>query len=249
MPTPFTHLEIAQRLLRDEALPEAIRACLISQRSAFLLGSIVADARVNSGLSRDATHFYRYDAPISEHPWRVMMRRFPTLQTPLDAAHRAFIAGYVAHLSVDETWALQMFRPHFFDGEWSNRYQRFLMLHIILIYMDERDYDLLEAWQYPALCAATPTEWLPFMDDATLVDWRNFIGLQIAPDGESQTLHVLGTRVAKTPQELRSILDSPQKMQHDLWRHVSPDLLARVEHNMYIHAREQLRIFYEETDR
>ncbi|MBZ0288780.1 MAG: zinc dependent phospholipase C family protein, partial [Anaerolineae bacterium] len=131
MPTPFTHLETAQRLLRDPQVPAAARALLEAERSAFLLGQIAADARVNSGLLRTDTHFYHYDQPIIQHPWRVMLERHPALLQAETAAQRAFLAGYVAHLCVDEVWLMEMLKPHFGDRDWAPQPTRFFILHIL----------------------------------------------------------------------------------------------------------------------
>ena len=112
MPTPFTHLRIAQELLVDELLPAHYRGLLRRHIPAFQLGGIVADARVASGVGREVTHFYAYGRPISEHPWRLMLRRHPDLNEARDENHLAFLAGYVAHLAADEAWALKMLRQH-----------------------------------------------------------------------------------------------------------------------------------------
>jgi hypothetical protein len=242
MPTPFTHLASAQQMLVDAQVPADLRALLERELPAFLLGNIAADARVSSNINREATHFFAYDRPIEQHPWRVMLEQHPSLQVPTTDAQRAFLAGYVAHLSLDEVWSLEMVRPHFVGGEWGDRRLRFLMLHIILIYMDERDYAALLSWQRPTLCAATPHDWTPFMSDDTLAEWRDFIGGQIAP-GSSQTLEVFGGRISVTPGELRAILDDPAQMQRDLWDHIPRALLADIETRMYAHARAQMVAF------
>ncbi len=245
MPTPFTHLQIAQRLLRDEQVPPPIRGLLDTERSAFLLGSIAADARVNSGIMRADTHFYRYDEPMRDHPWRVMLANHPALEYAHDAAHRAFLAGYVAHLTVDEVWTKDMLRTWFFERTWGpdDRF-RFFMLHILLIYMDERDYAGLETWQAESLMSVQPDDWLPFMSRDDLKAWRDFIGLQLTHG--SQTLAVLGARIKKSPDELRTVLDSPVRLQHDLWANVGPETLAQVEHAMYAACREEMLVYLDE---
>jgi hypothetical protein len=247
MPTPFTHLETAQRLLDDLIVPPEIRAALAADLPAFLLGNIAADARTESGMKREDTHFYSYDKGIHEHPWRVMMQTHPSLEQTHSAAQRAFLAGYVAHLSIDEWWSLYMLGPHFALGEWGSRQTRFVMLHVLLIFMDERDLACLLPWQYEALIAAQPEDWTPFMSDQILSDWRDFIGKQMLPDS-SQTLQVLGSRINMTPAELRAILDSREQMQADLWANISPSLLAEIEAGMYRHARDQLLVYWEESE-
>lgn len=246
MPTPFTHLETAQRLLVDDAVPADVRAALAAERGAFLLGNIAADARTGGGINREDTHFYQYDRPLVDHPWRVMLTQHPSMKPPRSASHRAFLAGYTAHLSIDEWWSLQMLGPHFALREWAPRPTRFFYLHILLILMDERDRSRLENWQYPALLMAQPESWTPFLSDAILRDWRDFVGEQIRPGGESQTLAVFGGRINKTPADLRAILDSAVTLETELWPHISPALLEEIETGMYHHARAQMLRYWME---
>jgi hypothetical protein len=247
MPTPFTHLETAQRMLVDEHIPPDIRSALALEKPAFLLGNIAADARTSGELTRESTHFYAYDKGITEHPWRVMVQQNPSLLHPTSHAQRVFVAGYVAHLTIDEVWSLEMLGPHFVNRDWGSNAFRFLMLHMLLITMDERDYRALQSWEYPELIRAVPDHWLPFMTDSILSEWRDFISEQISPDGHSFTLEVLGKRINKTPAELRATLDSPQ-IQSDLWGNITPDLLATVEASMYQKACEQLCVYWNESE-
>jgi hypothetical protein len=246
MPTPFTHLLIAQRLLTDPAVPDDQRALINAQRGAYLLGSVVADASVLAGLRRDETHFYSYDKPMEDHPWRVMLARYPELQGVTDPDHRAFLAGYVMHLSMDEIWSLNMTGPQFAEREWAPRAQRFVMLHVLLTYMDERDQALLDPAYNEDLHDAEPHDWLPFLSDAVLREWDSLIYGQIIPGGKSETLEIYGARVNKTPEELRAILDSLERMQADLWDNVSRETVADAEVLMYRHAREQMVTYLSE---
>ena len=247
MPTPFTHLEIAQRLLCDAQVLDRARALLEAERSAFLLGNIAADARVDSGLRREVTHFYAYDRPIEERPWRVMLTQHPALQQTHDRAQRAFLAGYVAHLSCDEFWSRHMVRPEFVEREWASRGERFLSLHLLLITMDARDLVLLESWQPDVLAEAIPNGWLTFLTDVSLRGWRDYIARQISPDGGSETLQVLGERIQIPSQELAALVESDDEMQARLWDHIPPERLQRVEAEMYAFAREQMGLYLDDS--
>jgi hypothetical protein len=240
MPTPFTHLLVAERLLSDPAVPADHRALLNAQRPAYLLGSVVADASVLAGLRRDETHFYSYDKPMEDHPWRVMLARYPQLQHATAADHRAFLAGYVMHLSMDEIWSLHMTGPQFAEREWAPRAQRFVMLHVLLTHMDERDAALLDPAYTEDLHHAAPHNWLPFLSDDVLIQWDALIYGQLIPGGKSETLEIYGARINKTPDEMRAILDSPEQMQADLWNHIPRVTIADAEALMYRHAREQM---------
>jgi hypothetical protein len=242
MPTPFSHLALAQRLLADPALGEPDQQALSDELPAFLLGSIAADARVESGMPREATHFYDYTQDLgSEAPWRRMIESFPGLTQPETAAQRAFVAGYVGHLAMDEIWSRQMLAPHFVQRDWATRAERWVMLHVILIVMDERDYPKLEPWQHQALSIAAPQSWVPFMSDLDLTRWRDLIDGQIAQPDASQTLTIFGSRAGLTPPQLRALLDDPDAMHQRLWAHIPHALLENVESAIYAYALSQVQ--------
>lgn len=230
-----------ERLLHDEAVPAAYRMTLSASRPAFVLGSVAADARPPVEDPRAATHFYRYDRPMDRPPWRVMFETHPELAPPHSADHQAFLAGYVAHLAMDEVWTLEMLGPHFGYAEWGeSRHFRFLMLHALLIYMDMRDLDRMPSQLADQICRADPDHWLPFIPQDILVEWQTLIHNQIKPDGHPQTLEIFGERVDKTPAELQAIVADEDGMQRDLWQHVPKKTLAGIEHQMYVHARQSL---------
>ena len=241
MPTPFTHLLVAQRLLVDSAVPDSHRGLIQSHRGAFLLGSVAVDAQAICGMKREETHFFYFDRPQEDDAWRVMLAQVPALHDARrDPDWRAFLAGYVTHLSMDEIWSQDMTAPHFVARPWAAQMQRFLMLHVLLIVLDERDRSLLDESLMASLRDAQPRRWLPFLGDRVLRDWRDIITRQVTSGGVSETLDVYGSRLDKSPAELRAILDSPARMQADLWDHVAPPLVAEVEAHMLDHARAQL---------
>ena len=242
MPTPFTHLKIAQDLFGDERLPLTCRDLLHEHCAAFLLGGIVADARVASGIGREVTHFYAYGCYITEHPWRRLLDEHPTLRQVRDREHLAFLAGYVAHLATDEAWTLKIVRPHFFGKDWAGvaRRDKFFALHLILSMMDERDEPQLDDWQAQTLGSCQPRDWLPFMSVESLRVWRDLVAEQLAPHGESRTLEIFGSRLGIAPAFIRAVLDDEAEMDERLWRHIPKPLLAEAERQMYAYTRDQL---------
>lgn len=249
MPTPFTHLVTCLSLLDDLALPAEMREFLAQERNAFSLGSVIPDARLpDVEDSRAATHFYKYTEPMTDHPWRIMLTRHPALKQPTSAAHRAFVAGYVAHLAMDEIWSLKMLVPYFADADWGDSLRaRFFVLHLLLIDMDDRDYARLPTGTAAALHAADPANWLPFMPRSIIQKWQALIYDQIKPDGDPQTLVIFGERVRRSPEELRALVDDVGWMERELWQHVPRAALARVEVEMRDHARTALRCYMEES--
>jgi len=208
MPTPFTHLYIASRLLHDERVSAAAQAILAAHQPCFLLGGIVADQRLE-GMERADTHFYHYTRPMPDNPWREMFRQHPTLMQPKSEAHHAFLMGYVAHLAADEYWSRHMLGPHFANGEWGeDRFDRFFVLHLLLIWMDERDEDRLPQETADLLRQCFPNDWLPFLPDDGICDWRDFLADQLEGEvaGVAKAIVPVADQVSSTLAEVQTLL-------------------------------------------
>lgn len=240
MPTPFTHLASAQRLLDDPGLPAAGRALLLRELPAFLLGSIAADGQNEAGLRREDTHFYTYDRPIRVPLDDLMLARYPELVVPESAAQRAFVAGYIGHLALDEIWTEAVMRPYFIDATWGSSAERFLMLNILLIGLDERDFALLTPSTADGLRRATPNGWLPFLPDPALAAWREIITRQFEPGALPETLPIIGARTGVPVAGLRALLDSPDALASRLWAHVPVAAVAKAEAAMHAAAVERV---------
>lgn len=242
MPTPFTHLHITHQLATDEAVPSHLRALFQDERPAFLLGGIIADQKAYAGADRDVTHFYRYDRPMPDHPWREMLRQHPRLNTPDSEAHLAFMAAYVAHLAVDEYWSRYMLKPYFANGQWGDGvHGRFFVLHMLLAWMDERDEALLPLDVIGQIRQCQPHNWLPFMVDSQICAWRDFMSDQL--EGISQTVSIMASRIGITASEFRHKLDDEAWMYEQIWQNVTPQILRDVEDTYYAFAREQMLVY------
>lgn len=245
MPTPFTHLEITLRLMSDPLVPESVRKFIERNHADFLLGGVIADQRPEGGKRVD-THFYEYTEPMPDNPWREMFRQHPSLKEPESEAHKAFLTAYVAHLSADEYWSRYMLRPHFANSDWGGDIRgRFYLLHMLLITMDERDQTSLPEGIGAVMKNSQPQNWLPFLTDALICDWRDFIAQQIDED-DSQTLVIFGGRIRTSPEKVRELLDDEDYMQSQLWANVSREILAEIESKLYAFAREQMLVYLRE---
>lgn len=240
MPTPFTHLASAQRLLDDEGWSAPGRAFLRAHAAAFLLGSIAADGHACSDLRREDTHFYTYDRPITTPPAAVMLSRYPVLLAPVSAGQRAFVAGYVGHLALDELWTERVTRPYFIEPAWGSSAERLLMINVLLAGMDERDRHLLRPELMAALPGAVPANWLPFLPDSALIAWRDQIAVQLEPGAPSQTLPIVSSRTGVPVEELRSLIHSEEAQNTRLWAHVPHAVVIETEARMQDTVREQV---------
>src|SRR3546814_8038391 len=79
------------------------------------MGSTAPDSRVITRRDREETHFFTLHDLSDQDSVTRMFRENPSLAMPsgLDAATTAFIAGYLTHLVLDETFIREIYRPHF----------------------------------------------------------------------------------------------------------------------------------------
>ena len=241
MPTPFMHMALARRLIADPYLPPTSRDRVQSAWGAFLLGSVAPDARISSGLDRANTHFFEYGPVIDPSPVDAMLNRYSELRGSAiqDGTRAVFMAGYAAHLAMDAVWATEILYPYFIQGKAGTTRTRYVLLHMLLGYLDRRDRARLTDGEYLALSSAVPDHWLPFVADQGLAEWRDAIASQIAPGAPSRTLDILSQRMRINTSELAALLDSESQMAL-LWSVVSPSQVASVEEAMYDGTRREV---------
>lgn len=173
MPSLGSHLLRAYRVAERLGLPE-----IEADRGAFLLGATAPDIRVLTRRDREETHFFTLAELGAQDSVARMFRENPALATPsgLDAATTAFIAGYLTHLVLDETFISEVYRPNFGahseidDDPKSNVLDRALQYEL-----DRRDRESTEAMEaiHDALVASGPIAGIPFIEDQYLVEWVN----------------------------------------------------------------------------
>ena len=229
------HLRAAHRFLNDTDIPQNLRDDLArgSHLGAFLLGCVAPDARVSGGMSRAETHFFEYAAKIEPNACDAMLNVHPSLKSA-EGAQRAFVSGYLGHIAMDVVWAEVMLYPYFYNQtDWADEVTRYNMLHVLLCHLDARDFKQWDAKFPDELATAQPDNWLPFLPDTDLMQWRDLVFNQICDTCESQTLEVLGKRVKIGREGLEAILNDPTKMQSDVWDHVPMTAVGHVEAEMY----------------
>ncbi len=232
------HMVAAQRLINDPEFPQA--DFVQAHWGEFLLGCISPDAHHRGKLTREDTHFFAYHPKVEPHAVPAMLAAHPNLTNGAvsNEAQRAFVAGYLSHLEMDEVWCEDMLFPEFVQAKWPSRETSHFMLHVLLGWMDARDYLQLGASHQSALAGASPNHWLAFFPDDALTAWRDVVANQISPVGTSQTVEILGKRIPQGIDGLATILQSPQRLDTELWVQLTPDKMAAVEQTMYRRMRQ-----------
>jgi hypothetical protein len=221
MPTPVTHLFLAEELLCGDELSLAVRRLLIQQRGPFLLGHTAPDVKTVSGQDRRESHFYTIPRTSDRPAHELLFDAHPSLaraeSLPLPQA--AFVAGYIAHLLLDEIWLDDIFRRYFLQ-DWGPLRERLFLHNVLRVWMDRRDQRQLNGNVAMALRKAEPRDWLPFVGDEHLRAWRDWLVEQLSPGRSMQTAEVFARRMGVSAAEMDAVSRSPQQMQERVFSHI-----------------------------
>jgi hypothetical protein len=224
MPTPFYHLSLAEELLEGNGLRAAQKALLEEEQGAFLLGNVAPDVQVISGQARQETHFFTL--PIRHNrltPWETLLQSHPQLAdlANLPTAQAAFLAGYLCHLQADWLWITEIFVPVFGMRSTWGTFERRLYLHNVLrAYLDQSLLPDLDHGIGLRLQQAAPERWLPFVGDADLHHWRDFLAGQLQPGGKTWTVEVFANRQGHSPEEYYRLIGSEEAMEQSIFSHL-----------------------------
>jgi hypothetical protein len=110
MPPLAIHTAIARQMADSLRVPE-----LDEQRGNLYLGSTAPDVRVLTRWDRQRTHYFDIHNFDDQSSVRAFLDDNPALldATSLAPSSKAFIAGYLSHLIVDEMWIGAVYRPYF----------------------------------------------------------------------------------------------------------------------------------------
>lgn len=247
MPTPFTHLATVPEILNSPALPAAARDALGACRPAFLLGNIAPDVQTISGQRREATHFFPVPLDAGPPATARLLRRHPRLASParLPPEQAAFVAGYLAHLVLDQRWVAEIFEPVFGPRQpWDDFRERLYLHNVLRAHWDAADLARLAPDLDDELRLAAPARWLPFVDDAHLAAWRDLVADQLGP-GHSRTVEVFAQRMGADPRALAALLASPAELERRLYSHIPAGTLERYRANAITAAAEAIGAYWQ----
>ena len=219
MPTPTMHLVVAEEMLRRKDFSLAARRLLDQQQGPFLLGHTAPDVRTVSGQRREACHFYAVPRMSDQPAYCALFDAHPLLShvEALSPSRAAFVAGYIAHLLLDELWLDDVFR-RFFLQDWGPLHERMFLHNVLRTWMDHRAQERLGGTAAQILRKAEPDGWLPFVADEHLRIWRDWLVQQLGADQGMETADVLARRMGISPERIEAVAGSAAKMEHRIFR-------------------------------
>jgi hypothetical protein len=221
------HLALAEEILAGDDFPSAMRRLLLEQRGPFLLGHTAPDVQTISGQTREETHFYAIPRTSDRPAHEALFAAHPALAQAeaLAPAQAAFVAGYIAHLRLDELWLECVFLPYFRGQAWGSRRERSFLHNVLRTWMDRQDQQRLDGSVVAALAEAEPQGWLPFVNDEDLQGWRDWLVEQLVPGHSVQTAEVFAQRMGVSVAEVEAVLRSPQQMEERVFCHIPRSML------------------------
>lgn len=211
MPTPFNHLSLAEAVRLDPRLPAGARRTLDRSRPAFLLGHTAPDYVSLAGRPRVESHLFEVPMADRRPAHRLLFDRHPDLAAAadLDPDQAAFLAGYIAHLWIDQAWIAYIFEPGFGPSVARGTFEQRLLDHNLLrAALDQEDLAGLPPRLGAVLRQAEPRRWLPFASDESLCRWRDNLASQLEPGGRPTTVEVFASRHGLEPRAFADRLSS-----------------------------------------
>lgn len=231
MPTPFMHLQIAERIIGQASINESLLILLQNNYPAFYLGNVAPDYQTIADIPRENTHFYNLPPRAGERTYPAMLKNFQEISEAdrLPAAQAVFVAAYCAHLMLDLRWYREVLVPYFIEvRDWGDLRHRFLVHNTLLTYLDKKAVASLPSNAADILAAAEPDHWLPFALDADLLRWREMLTLQLAPGATLRTVEIYAERLMMSPAEFESNLEEPVWMQEHIFDNVPVDKVLQM---------------------
>lgn len=203
------HLHMAERIKTAVSNPDHthhyLYTLLAQSWDAFYLGNVAPDVQNINGMAREVTHFYHIPQRSQLPAYDEMLVQYAALAQPdqMPPGQALFIAGYRAHLLLDQIWWREVAAPCFFRSDaFADLPQRRLAHFILLSYLDARSLAALASSAGQTLAAATPHDWLPFVPDADLRRWRDMLADQLLPGAQPQTTAIFAARLGIPPERL-----------------------------------------------
>lgn len=229
VPSPFTHLTLAQQVLVSPDLPEPTRALLNESLGAFLFGNTAPDFVSHTNRPRASSHFF--DVPMRDRrPAHLrLLEHHPSLSRHRVADPRAvsFLAGYFCHLWVDQLWISNIFEPFFGVSVRRGSFRARLRDHNLLrAHIDLQDESRLTSATRQSLAKHQAQAWLPFATLQELSSWLDHLVSQVGPDGKSRTIEVFSRKSGVSAKRFRERLSSPEFMDQAIFRHLPAGILG-----------------------
>ena len=204
--------------------------CLDLDLKYFVLGTTAPDVRIITKSPRETYHFAPLDFNEIGAGKEGLLKKHPDLLSSAVTHNptRAFIAGYITHLVLDESWITEMYRPYFgnnrvfLDPVYGKVLDRALQLELDLI--SRNDSDLVPS----LLSQSIETVDVNFIPPETQITWRKWVAEHLNQDFTWERLRHMARRISS------GIDNHPAHRIADEFLNAMPESIERM-HNYVSH--------------
>ncbi len=192
MPNLPAHIDLAH-----EAAKRVSHPTLNADLGHYLLGSTAPDVRAITKRARAEYHF----APLSFREvgegTKGLFEAHPDLRNgSVESSTRAFVAGYVTHLVLDEAWILELYRPYFGNLHvYSDEVQGKIADRALQLELDRRSMSAVKPAMHLVAEAESPVD-LDFIAPETLGEWLEWVVELVGRDFTWERLRFMARRIA-----------------------------------------------------
>jgi hypothetical protein len=236
MPPLSLHVVTARRVADSLGLRS-----LDDERGSLYMGATAPDIRVITSWERERTHFFDLHRFDDQSGARAFLAANSGLAdaASLSPATAAFVAGYLTHLEMDETWINSVYRPYF--GERSslggtlraNIMDRALQFSLDARERDDRELmaEIVEAVLRCDFC------WeISFIDADTLRRWHQLVVEMMSSEADWERFRSRAHRFAGNgvdPAELEELTRSLPDLVEEALRHLTPERVEEFKEDAY----------------
>ena len=163
----------------------------------YLLGSTAPDVRVITRKGREPYHFASLDFKEVGAGVAGLYREHPQLAATEHGPTRSFMAGYMTHLTLDETWITRMYRPLFgVDGVFESEAEGAVMDRVMQMELDGLALDRLDMLKQH-LAGFDGSVEIPFIDGDTLAEWHEWVTSFVSREFSWERLRFMAARISR----------------------------------------------------
>ena len=177
------------------------------------LGSTAPDIRAMTKWDREQTHFASLSLESVGTGTRRMFELYPELadRQSQNEATRAFVLGYVSHLTADEVWITTMFRPHFSSEMTlaSNEMEAQIWDRALQLDMDRRAHNQMDglAEAGAVICDGEQGVEIDFISPEVLGEWRQWVARFMSWEFDWQRLKRALNRMYRDNDDVQEMVD------------------------------------------
>ena len=170
---------------------------LYENMGSYLLGSTAPDVRVITRKGREPYHFAPLDFDEVGAGVEGLYARHPQLVETVHPPTRSFMAGYMTHLILDETWITRMYRPLFGkDGVFETEAEGAVMDRVMQMELDTLALERLDGIKTHLASYSGGVD-IPFVDGDTLSEWHEWVTEFISRDFTWERLRFMAMRITR----------------------------------------------------